>query len=191
MRKSLLLLSAVIALAGPLSAETFTIDPGHSSVNFKVRHLVGRVTGKFDTFSGTFNYDAKKPAAWSANAVIEAKSVNTGIEKRDNHLRNADFFEVEKFPTITFKSTKVTDVADNKGKLHGDLTMHGVTKPVVLDLVINGVEKDPFGKGQRAGISATGKINRHDFGVGSATGPLASAIGEEIAIDIEVEAVSK
>ncbi len=147
--------------------------------------------GHFDKFTGTFSYDEAKLASWSAMATIDANSVDTGIEKRDNHLRSPDFFDVQKFPTLTFKSTSITDVQGNKAKLHGDLTMHGVTKPVVLDLEIAGVVKDPMGNGTRAGITATGHVSRADFGIGATTGPMAGAVGTDVEITIEVEGVSQ
>jgi len=126
-------------------------------------------------------------------ATIETTSVNTGIEKRDNHLRTPEFFDAQKFPQITFKSTSVTDAQGTMAKLHGDLTMHGVTKPVVLDLEISGVTKDPMdktGKANRAGATATGKISRLDYGIGAATGPTAGMIGKDVEISIEIEGVS-
>jgi polyisoprenoid-binding protein YceI len=191
MKRILLSFVALISVASVALADAYSIDPAHSSVSFTVSHVVGRVTGHFDKFSGDFDYTADKPAAWKSQASIETTSINTGIEKRDNHLRSAEFLDVQKFPTMTFKSTGVTDVKGNMAKLHGDLTLHGVTKPVVLDLEILGVAKDPFGKGMRAGASAKGQINRLDYGVGPASGPMASMVGKEINITIDVEAVSK
>jgi polyisoprenoid-binding protein YceI len=174
-----------------VQAADFTIDPFHSSISFTVKHIIGKVVGHFDKLSGTFAYDEAKPAQWSSSAIIDAVSVNTGIEKRDNHLRSPDFFDIQKFPSLTFKSTGVTDVQGNKAKLHGDLTMHGVTRPVVLDLELAGTVKDPMGPGTRAGATATGHVNRLDYGIGPSSGPLSSAVGNDVAITIEVEGVSK
>jgi polyisoprenoid-binding protein YceI len=179
------------ALGSSAFAADFSIDPFHSSVSFRIKHIIGKVTGHFDKFTGTFTYDANKPQTWSAAATIDANSVNTGIEKRDNHLRTADFFDVQKFPTLAFKSTGVTDAQGSKAKLHGDLTMHGVTKPVVLDLDIAGAVKDPMGKGDRAGATATGRVSRLDFGIGPASGPMAGMVGSDVDITIEIEGVSK
>jgi polyisoprenoid-binding protein YceI len=190
MRRSLILAVLLIGLSGVVRAETFSIDPYHSSVSFKVKHVIGKVTGQFSKFSGTFNYEDGQPAAWSAEASIDAASVNTGIDKRDTHLRSPDFFDIQKYPTLTFKSTGVTDVEGDKAKLHGDLTMHGVTKPIVLDLEIAGIAKDPMGKGNRAGATASGHVNRLDYGVGPATGPTASMVGNDVEITIETEGVS-
>jgi polyisoprenoid-binding protein YceI len=181
----------VLSLSSSLRAADFNIDPYHSSISFKIKHVIGKVTGHFDKFTGTFSYDAAKPDSWTAMANIDPASVNTGIEKRDNHLRTPDFFDVAKFPTMTFKSTSVTDVQGTKAKLHGDLTMHGVTKPVVLDLEVAGVVTDPMGKGNRAGATATGHVDRTDYGIGPITGPMAGAVGKDVEITIEIEGVSK
>lgn len=188
--KRILSTLSIVLLATAAYAQTFSIDPNHSSVNFTVRHLVGKVAGHFDKFEGTFDYDAANPKAWKTMATIDVASINTSNEKRDGHLKSPDFFDAAKIPTMSFKSTGVTDVSGNKAKLHGDLTLHGITKPVVLDLEIGGVVKDPFGSGQRAGASATGKINRHDFGVnGPAT--MSSVIGDDVDMVINIEGVSK
>ena len=181
----------ILALGSSARAADFNIDPFHSSVSFRIKHVIGKVTGHFNKFTGDFSYEAGKPQAWKASAVIDAASVDTSIEKRDNHLRTPDFFDVQKFPTLTFKSTDVTDVQGDKAKLHGDLTLHGVTKAVVLDLEIAGTAKDPMGKGMRAGATATGRVNRLDFGIGPATGPMAGMIGNDVDITIEIEGVSK
>jgi polyisoprenoid-binding protein YceI len=178
-------------VGGFARAADFSIDPYHSSVSFRIKHIIGKVTGHFAKFSGTFSYEAGKPQAWSAAATIDAASVDTGIEKRDNHLRTPDFFDAQKFITLSFKSTGVTDVQGDKAKLHGDLTMHGVTKPVVLDLEIAGVVKDPMGQGNRAGATATGHVNRLDYGIGPSSGPMAGMIGTDVEITIEIEGVSK
>jgi polyisoprenoid-binding protein YceI len=181
---------SVLLLASAAYAQTYSIDPNHSSVNFTVRHLVGRVTGHFDKFEGTFDYDAANAKSWKTAAMIDAASVDTGIQKRDDHLRSADFFDVSKFPSLLFKSTGVTDVNGMTAKLHGDLTIHGVTKPVVLDLQIGGTVKNPMGPGERAGATATGKINRHDFGINGPTA-MGSMIGDDVDMVINVEGVSK
>ena len=191
-KSAVIVLGIVLLTAGSfVSAADFNIDPYHSSVSFRIKHVIGKVTGHFDKFTGTFAYDAAKPQSWSAMSTIEANSINTGIEKRDNHLRSADFFDVQKFPTLTFKSTSVSDVLGNKAKLHGDLTMHGVTKPVVLDLDIAGAVKDPMGQGTRAGATAIGHVNRADFGIGPTSGPMSGAVGTDVEITIEIEGVGK
>lgn len=183
--------SALVSSA-PVFAAAYDLDPKHTTVSFKIRHLLSYVPGTFDEFEGSFDYDPDKPESWKAGAVIQAASINTRIQERDDHLRGADFFEAEKFPTITFASTKVTDVTPGRAKLHGLLKVHGVEKPVVLDLEIHGVIQDPWG-GTRSGFTATARINRKDFGLGwnkvLETGQL--IVGEEVDITLEIEGVLK
>ncbi|MFA5975712.1 MAG: YceI family protein [Elusimicrobiota bacterium] len=181
----------LLALTPWVQAVTFTIDPSHSSVSFRVKHVVGKVLGHFDQFNGIFNYDPANLKTGSAQATIQIGSISTGIGKRDNHLRSPDFLEVQKFPVMTFKSTGITDVNGSHAKLHGDLMIHGVTRPVILDLDVAGMAKDPMGPGQRAGATATTRIDRRDFGVGPTTGPIASMVGNDVEITIEVEGASQ
>lgn len=190
MKRIALSLAVAVLWSSVAVAETFTIDASHSSVGFSIRHFVSKVQGRFNEVEGTFNYDEKNPKVWAAQATIPAKSINTGNEKRDEHLRSADFFDAAKFPTLTFKSTNVTDAKGNKAKLHGDLTMHGVTKPVVLDLDIAGTEKDPWG-GTRLGATATGVVNRKDFGIiyNKVLDSGKLMLGEDVEITINIEGV--
>ncbi|MBI5596202.1 MAG: YceI family protein [Elusimicrobia bacterium] len=182
-------LSAALALAAfPALAATYEIDAVHSEVSFKVRHMMmGKTSGRFGKFSGTVEFDAKNPKTWATKAVIEAASIDTDNEKRDGHLKAADFFDVEKFPTLEFASTKVTGWKNGKGKLEGNLTMHGVTKPVVLDLELNG-ETD---KG--VGFSAKGKIDRREFGIvwNKALDHGGVAVGNDVDITLDIEALKK
>ncbi|MBI4368199.1 MAG: YceI family protein, partial [Candidatus Omnitrophica bacterium] len=158
------------------------------TVSFKIRHLLSNVNGRFNEFEGTFEYDPEKPETWKTEATIQATTIDTNVAPRDKHLRSADFFDVEKFPTITFTSTEVTDVTQANAKLHGLLTIHGVEKPVVLDLQIHGVIKDPWGN-VKSGFTATTMVNRKDFGLtwnkALETGQL--LVGEEANITLEVE----
>lgn len=185
---------AVIAVlfAVPACAETYVIDADHSAVTFRIKHLISKVPGRFTKFSGEFNYDPKDSKGWSANAEIDASSIDTNNEKRDKHLRSSDFFDVEKCPKITFKSTGVKDVKGDKGKLLGELTMHCVTKPVELDLEIGGVMKDPWGN-QKAGAIATGKLNRKDFGIewNKALDSGGLLLGNDVEITLEIEGAPK
>lgn len=173
--------------ASPVSAATYTIGADHSAVTFKIRHLFSKTPGNFNQFEGTIEYEPGQPESWKTQAVIQAASIDTNVEKRDNHLRSKEFFDVEKFPTITFKSAKVTDVTDKGAKLHGDLTIHGVTKPVVLDLAIHGVGDDPWGN-TRAGFTATTTIDRKEFGI-TWNQPVVGGLmlGDEVEITLEVE----
>ena len=186
-----LLLLGLALLAAPLHSAHYTIDPAHSEISFKVKHLtISKVQGKFDKFSGDFNYDEKNPAGWNANASIDVTSINTGVAARDGHLRSADFFETEKHPAMTFKSTGVTDLANGHAKLSGLLNMHGVEKPVTLDLEVGGTMNDPMGN-TRAGFEATGKVNRKDFGIiwNKVLGNGGLVVGEDVDIRISVEGV--
>jgi polyisoprenoid-binding protein YceI len=164
MRHLLLAAAALSLAAASAAAAAYEIDPAHSSIGFKAKHVAGKVPGRFTKYSGTFTYDPKNPKAWKAEATIDAASINTDVEARDKHLKSDAFFDVEKCPTISFKSTKVEAVKGDTFKLAGDLTMHCVTKPVVLDVEANGTGKDPWGN-ESASFSATAKINRKDWGI--------------------------
>src|SRR5436305_1399966 len=120
-------LSALVASGGARAAD-YTVDKDHSHVGFRVRHMVSRLPGEFRDFSGEFSFDAKKPEAARAKFAIHAASISTNNEKRDHHLRDSDFFEVNKYPTITFESTRVTPAGEGRYKLAGNMTLHGVTK---------------------------------------------------------------
>ena len=165
---SLLAAGAALALSVSVaSAEVyvFVVDPAHSEVGFNVRHLVSKVPGRFNEYEGTIAMD---PAAIESTMKIDAKiktaSINTGVQKRDDHLRSADFFEAEKYPEITFVSKKAAKKG-NGYAVTGDLTIHGVTKEVTLDAEVLGTQTNPFTKMPSAGLEITGKINRKDFGV--------------------------
>ncbi len=172
------------------SATTYKIDPDHSTVSFKIRHLFSNVQGTFDQFGGEFEFVPDHPEQWKANATIQAATINTHVEKRDQHLRSADFFDAEKYPTITFKSTEITDATATGAKLHGILSLHGIEKPVVLDLIVHGEGKDPWGN-VRSGFTATTRLNRKDFGLNwnqvLETGQL--LVGEDVDVILEVEGI--
>ena len=192
-QKSLLLATLCVFLTtGSPRAATYAVDPDHTAVSFKIRHLFSNVQGQFNKFEGTVDYEPGKPDTWKTSGTIDAATINTNVQERDKHLRSADFFDVEKYPTISFKSTKVTDANDTGAKMEGLLTIHGVEKPVVLDVAIHGVGKDPWGN-TRAGFTATTKINRKDFGLNwnealEAGGVL---VGEEVEINLEIEGILK
>ena len=172
-----------------LTPGTWTIDPSHTNVDFIVRHLmVSKVRGRFHDVTGAITIGAD-PANSSVNATIGVKSIDTGNTDRDNHLRTNDFFSADTFPTITFVSTKLSSSGDDY-KLAGNLTLRGVTKPVVLELEFNGASSDPWG-GIRAGFSARGEINRRDFGV-EWNAPLEGGgvvVGDKIKLELEIEAI--
>lgn len=187
--RHILAVAAILLAAPALRAETYDIDASHSNVGFRIRHLVAKTSGRFTKFSGTIDFTPGKPETWKVTADIDPASINTDNEKRDGHLRNPDFFDVEKYPKMAFKSTKVTDVKGDAAKLHGELTMHGVTKPVVLDLEIGGTTKDPWGNA-KAGFTARGKVNRKEFGMvwNKALDAGSVMLGEEVEVVIDVEA---
>jgi polyisoprenoid-binding protein YceI len=170
-------------------AGTWTIDPVHSEVGFSVRHMmVSKVRGRFTKFSGEI-VTADDPTQSSVTAEIDLSSISTGQEQRDAHIRSADFFEVETYPTMTYRSTGIR-VADGEYVLAGELTLKGVTRSVPLHLEINGFGPDPFG-GVRAGFTATGEINRRDFNV-SFSAPMANGgvvVADKIQLQLEIEAV--
>ncbi len=174
-----------------MAKETWKFDPSHSNVGFSARHLmVAKVRGHFSSWNGTLEIDEENPAASHVEVSIDAASIDTKEADRDKHLKSADFLNVDEFPHITFKSTKV----ERKGKtdllVSGDLTIHGTTHPVTLDVEYAGRAKDPWG-GERAGFSATTSINRKDFGlvwnVALETGGF--LVGDKIDIVLEIEAI--
>ena len=158
---AVLLVSAPFTSAAPT---TWVIDPNHSSVEFSIRHLFSKVPGKFTKFSGTIVYDAANVASSSVKAEIDAASISTANEKRDGHLKSEDFFDVAKYPTIVFESTSSAGAGENKLKVAGNLTMHGVTKPVTLDVTFLGAGPGMGGR-QVSGFEAVGKVNRKDFNI--------------------------
>lgn len=169
----------------------WNFDPAHSNAEFSVRHMmVTNVRGTFDKVSGTLDFDPANPAAARVEATIEAASISTGAEDRDNHLRSADFFDVEKFPTITFKSTSVEPTGDESARITGELTMRGVTRTITIDAEYLGQGPSPFGD-VRAGFEGTVKINREDFGLtwNQALESGGVLVGKEVKITLNVQAV--
>ncbi len=196
MKRIIASISTVIALALPVFAfaSTWNIDPEHSNVGFKVRHLmVSNVKGSFDKYAGTVDINDKDITKSKVEVSIDTNSINTNVQKRDEHLRSADFFDVAKYPAMTFVSKKVAKAGKDKLKVTGDLTLHGVTKEVVLDVEGPSIEsKDPWGNIRR-GASASTKINRKDFGLvwNKALETGGVAVGEEITITLEIEMIKK
>jgi polyisoprenoid-binding protein YceI len=176
-----------------VATSTWNIDPTHSAIQFAVRHMVvSKTRGRFAKWSGKLVFDPEKPAASSVEVSIDPASIDTADAQRDGHLRSPDFFDVEKFPTASFKSTRIEDVGGDRYRVTGDLTLHGVTRPVVLNATYEGTGKDPWG-GERAGFSATLTIDRKDFGLewnkALETGGL--LVGEKVELTLEVEAVKQ
>jgi len=187
-------LAATLSLPAAAASSTWQIDPNHSAAQFAVRHLaISTVRGAFTKVNGTIQFDDKDISKSSVEVTIDADSVDTRVPNRDKDLRSDHFFDVQKYPTITFKSTKVEQVEPGKLKVTGDLTIHGVTKAVVLDVEgPTAAVKDPWGN-QRAAANASTKINRQDYGVKwNATmdgGGL--VVGDDVAITIDLEMVQK
>lgn len=175
-------------------AALWNIDPDHSSIQFKVRHLmVANVKGSFTKLQGTADIDEQNLSKSKVEVTIDTASINTGVAKRDDHLRSPDFFDVAKFPTMTFTSRRVEPGPPGTLKVIGDLTLHGVTREVTLNVEgPTAAIKDPWGL-QRRGVTATATINRKDFGLTYnkvlETGGV--AVGEEVAITLDVELVKK
>ncbi len=192
MNRLLILIFSLTAVSSAF-AETYKIDPDHSTAAFKIKHLaISTVPGRFTDLSGTVEFDPKNIAAAKAEAKINVSSINTEQKKRDEHLRSEDFFYVTKFPEMTFVSKEIKDITSDSFKVVGELTIRGVTKPVVLDVKYQGAAKDPWGN-ERAAFSASTKINRKDFGLTwnkvLETGAL--VVGEEATIDIEIEGIKQ
>jgi len=180
-----LFIALALAATAAAQAGTWQIDPKHTAAQFAVRHLgVSTVRGAFTTVSGTVKHDPADPSKDSLDATIDAASVDTRVEMRDNDIKSPHFFDVQKYPTITFHSKSVKVAGPGKLLITGDLTLHGVTKEVVLDV------DGPSGPiadraGQRMGASATTKITRQDFGITYGSG----VVGDEITITIDVEMI--
>jgi len=185
--------SLLVCAAAPLllqaEATQWTIDPSHSSAQFSVRHLmVSTVRGQFGKVTGKVVYDAADLSKSSVEATVDASAIDTRDAKRDDHLRSADFFDVAKYPTMTFKSKSITAAGPGKLKMVGDLTMHGVTKEVTFD--VEGPSPEvKLPRGAKSGATATGKINRKDFGItwNRALDAGGVTVGDEVSITIDVE----
>ncbi len=169
----------------------YTIDTSHSDISFSVRHMVfAKVRGHFGKWSATLAFDAAAPGKSSVEVSIDVASIDTREAQRDGHLKSADFFDAEKFPKITFKSKQVEAAGAGHYKVAGDLTMHGVTKGVTLDVEETGRGKDPWGN-SRVGFVAKGSLVRADYGLkwNQALETGGVLVGEKVEIEIEVEAV--
>jgi polyisoprenoid-binding protein YceI len=189
-----LTLAVLLLGAWPSAATTYKVDPEHTSVIFRVRHLFTTVTGRFERFSGKIVFDETGPEKTVVEGSIDAASVNTNVKKRDDDLRSKRFFEVATYPEITFRSSGVTDVrpGSKKAKMSGVLSMHGVERPIVLDVEFLGKGKDPWGN-ERAGFRAATTINRKDWGLNwnevlEAGGFL---VGDEVTIEVDAEALAQ
>lgn len=184
------LIAIALIAAAPARAETqhFTYDSVHTQVMFSVSHLgFSHSHGRFTKFSGGFSIDEAKPEEAKADITIQTNSLVMDSVEWENHLKNPDFFDVAKYPTMTFKSTSVEKTGDNTAKLVGDLTLLGVTKPVILDVTFNKGGIHPYSKKYVMGFSATGKLQRSEFGMNYGL----PGIGDEVTLDIQVEGVAQ
>ncbi len=175
----------------PIPSGDYKIDPMHSVIGFAIRHLeINWVEGRFKDFTGTIRYDDADITKSSVEFTAKVESIDTGVEPRDKHLRTADFFEVEKYPEMTFKSTRVERKGKMGGVLHGDFTLKGVTKQVSLPFTITGAIKDPWGN-TRFGVNAKTVINRRDYGItwGKPLDGGGLDVGNEVTIDLQLEAL--
>jgi polyisoprenoid-binding protein YceI len=177
----------------PIPGGDYKIDPAHSTIGFAIRHLeINWVEGRFKDFAGTIRYDDADITKSSVQFTAKVESIDTGVEPRDKHLRTADFFEVEKYPEMTFKSTRVERKGKNGGVLHGDFTLKGVTRQVSLPFTITGAIKDARGS-TRFGVSAKTVINRRDYGItwGKPLDGGGLDIGNEVTINLNLEALKE
>ena len=178
------------AVSNEVAVSTWNIDPAHSTAQFKVKHMmISNVKGEFTHIKGSLKLDSSDITRSSAEASMDVSTINTREEQRDAHLKSADFFHLEKFPTISFRSTRVTKKGDDDFAVEGELTMHGVTRKVVFDVEsLSPPTKDPWGN-TRIGLSASTKINRKDFGLNwnAALETGGILVGEEVAITLDVE----
>lgn len=178
------------AVAG--SPATFGVDPVHTTVSFRIRHIVTRVTGRFTECTGSIIGDPSDPAGARIELTIKASTIDTQNADRDKHLRSADFFDVQEYPEITFKSTKIIPKGGDAYDVVGTFSMRGVTKEITVPVVFNGVVKDPWGM-ERAGFDVTYTLNRKDYGLNwnKALDQGGFVLGDDVEISIGVEAVKK
>lgn len=175
-----------------MTIQKWNFDASHSEVSFKVRHMMfSKVTGYFNEWSGDFAFDPENPTSGKVSVSINAASVDTKNDGRDDHLRSGDFFDVENYPELRFESTSFEEAGKGKLKLNGNLTIRGTSKPITLDVEYHGKGIDPWGK-ERVGFSATAKLDREDYGLGwnqalEAGGVL---VGKTVEIEIQVQAVA-
>jgi len=175
----------------PFAPGTYTVDKDHTEIGFRVRHLgITNVNGSFGDFDATLEYDPARRASLRSTATVRTRSVDTGNARRDEHLRSADFFDVARFPTMTFQSTAIRNVRGDRFQLAGNLTLHGVTRPVVLDAEVTGTARDPMGN-ERVAFEAETTIDREDFGLtwNQALEAGGLLVSKDVKILLEVQAV--
>jgi polyisoprenoid-binding protein YceI len=185
MKKTIFIIAAILSVAN-LTAQTWSLDKSHAKLGFSVTHLlISDVEGSFKTFDIKVSSPKDDFIGASVEVTIDVNTISTDNEGRDKHLKSADFFDVEKYPTITFKSTSFKKIEGKKYKLAGNLTMHGVTKPVELDVTFNGTMTHPYNKKLVAGFKISGTVKRSDFGIGSNTSN--AVVGDEVTLIANAE----
>ena len=187
MKKFFILATVLLLSAGAFAqnGSTWIADPAHSSINFTIKHMgISFVPGRFDKFSGTMTSSTSDFSDVSINFTVDVNSINTGVEARDKHLRTADFFEVEKYPTMKFTSTSTKKLSDEKYELKGNLTIKDVTKPVTFDVQFGGVAQDQKGNA-KLGFTATSTINRLDYNI--SYGPQGDVVAKDVDIKLYLE----
>lgn len=191
-RKLSLTAAAALLAASPVLADTWVIDKSHSEASFQIRHMMSKVRGHFNDYAGTISVDPAKPESASVEFTVKAASIDTANERRDQDLRSANFFDTEKFPEITFQSTKVKAAGKDKYDVTGTLTMRGVAKEVTLPVSVLGFGKDPWGN-DKAGFSIDATLNRKDFGIvwNKALDNGGVLLGDEVWVSINLEAAKK
>lgn len=174
------------------SGKTFEIDLSHSNVGFTIKHLVSRVSGEFRSLEGEFVFDQAHPGKSKVRATVKADTIDTHEKKRDDHLKSADFFDVTQYPTLSFESKKFTSQGGQKYELQGNLTMHGVTRPITFKVDYLGEANDPWGN-HRAGFTAVAKINRKDYGIvwNKALDAGGFVLSDEVELNINIEGIQK
>jgi polyisoprenoid-binding protein YceI len=191
-RKLSLTAAAALLAASPVLADTWVIDKSHSETSFQIRHMMSKVRGHFNDYAGTISVDPARPESASVEFSVKSASIDTANEGRDKDLRGANFFDVDKFPEITFKSTKVKSTGKDKYDVTGTLTLHGVSKEVTLPVAFLGSGKDPWGN-EKAGFAIDATINRKDFGMvwNKALDNGGVLLGDDVAVSINLEAAKK
>lgn len=187
-KRVLSLLAALLFLSARAEAapDRYTFDPAHTQVLFSIEHMgLSHPFGRFDKTTGGYTFDPADVAHATVDATVDVNSLDMGSDKWNEHLKSKDFFDAEKFPVMTFKSTKIEKTGEKTGKLTGDLTLHGVTRPVTLDVTYIRTAPHPMNKNMMSGFTATGTLKRSDFGM-TAYIPM---VGDEVSIMINVEGI--
>jgi len=182
-----------LPMSGPKNTKTWDIDPAHSSAEFAVRHMmISSVTGRFNSLRGSIEYDPAAPTLGRAEAEIDARTIDTGVEDRDTHLRSPDFFDVANHPTISFRGTAVETGDGDEGRLAGELTIRGVTRAVALDVEKEGEGVDPWGNA-RVAFLAKATLNRKDFGVSwnQVLDNGGVLVGDKVKVTLRIEAIAR